>query len=59
MKIAIFVLCILAILIFLGWLGLKIQPKPFPTFSTESSQLENTSLPDNLPAPVERFYRRV
>lgn len=59
MKIAIIVLCSLAILIFIGWLGLKIQPKPFPIFSTESSQLEYLSLPDDLPAPVERFYRQV
>ena len=59
MKIAIIVLCILSILIIIGWLGLKIQPKPFPKFSGESSQLENISLPDDLPAPVERFYRQV
>jgi len=50
---------ILALLIFLGWLGLRIKPAPFPAFPQQTPTLENVPLPDGLPAPVERFYRRI
>jgi hypothetical protein len=59
MKIIILALLILITLIFLGWLGLKIQPKPFPTLSYEASLLQTIPLPGGLPAPVARFYHQV
>jgi hypothetical protein len=46
-------------LVVLGWLGLKIKPKSFAPFPGQTPQLETTSLPDGLPAPVERFYRAI
>lgn len=46
-------------LIMLGWLGLSIQPAPFPSFKAATPTLKTIPLPQNLPAPVERFYRRV
>jgi hypothetical protein len=46
-------------LVFLGWLGLQVQPAPFPAFSSPTTKLETVPLPKGLPAPVERFYRKV
>jgi hypothetical protein len=48
---------IFAILL-LGWLGLKIKPKPFPAFPGATPRLEMVPLPAGLPVPVERFYRQ-
>ncbi len=44
--------------LFLGWIGLKINPKPYPAFSQKTPVQETFPLPDGLPAPVERFYRQ-
>jgi hypothetical protein len=44
---------------FLGWLGIYIRPKPFPPFPEETPLLRTTPLPNELPGPVERFYRTV
>jgi len=41
----------------LGWLGLRIRPKPFAPYPAQSPELETIPLPDDLPPPVERFYR--
>ena len=59
MKIIILVIGILALLIALGWLGLRIKPKPFPPFAQKTPALKTAPLPANLPAPVERYYRLV
>jgi hypothetical protein len=58
-RIAIISVCILAALVLLGWLGLKIKPKPFPPFAGQSSPLASIPLPEGLPAPVDRFYRQI
>jgi hypothetical protein len=57
MKFLAILLLVLAGLFVLGWLGLKIQPAPFPAFSQKSGTVETIPLPDGLPTPVERFYR--
>ena len=49
----------IALLVFLGWLGLQIKPSPFPAFPQRSGNLETAPLPTGLPAPVERFYRKI
>lgn len=59
MKVIIILVCILAALILLGWLGLQIKPKPFPAFPQQPPRLDTIPLPDDLPAPVERFYRQI
>jgi hypothetical protein len=59
MKVIFYILGILAILILLGWLGLKVKSTPFPAFTQKSAQLTTVPLPAGLPAPVERFYRKV
>ena len=46
-----------AALLLLGWIGLKIPPRPFPPFPTGAPPMETLPLPSSLPAPVERFYR--
>lgn len=50
---------ILLALIFIGWLGLHITPKPFPPFAQQTPTLEAIPLPKDLPAPVERYYRKI
>jgi len=50
----------LAALVFLGWLGLQVQPAPFPDYpESQPASIETTPLQAGLPAPVERFYRTV
>jgi len=46
-------------LVLLGWLGLRIRPAPLPAFPQQSVDLETVPLPEDLPVPVERFYRQV
>lgn len=50
---------IAVLLIFLLWLGLQIPPAPFPTFAQSSGNVETIALPQNLPAPVARFYQKM
>lgn len=50
---------ILILLILFVWLGLKIQPTPFPDFDRQTMNPEMVPLPPGLPMPVERFYRQV
>ena len=57
MKIILIVVAVLTLL--LGWLGLRVKPRPLPAFAGDLSVLETVPLPEGLPAPVERFYRLV
>jgi len=50
---------ILTVLVFVGWLGLNVQPRPFSMPSLHKTDLKTVSLPSGLPAPVEQFYRTV
>lgn len=59
MKIIIILVCAVIALILLGWLGLQIEPAPFPPFPRQPSGLKTVPLPDDLPAPVKRFYRQI
>ena len=49
----------LALLLFAGWLGLQIKPAPFSAFPQQQPKLETVPLPQGLPAPVGRFYRKI
>jgi hypothetical protein len=40
-----------------GWVGLHVQPPPFPAISAVSTLTETIPLPVGLPKPVERLYR--
>lgn len=59
MTILLIVVGILLALVVLAWLGLRIQPAPFPAFPQESGRAETVALPRDLPAPVDRYYRQV
>ena len=59
MKILYIVLLVLAGLFFIGWLGLQIKPAPFPGYKAQTPEFKTIPLPENLPAPVERYYRAV
>lgn len=51
---------VLAALLFVGWLGLQVQPAPFPDYpESQPASIETTALPGGLPAPVARFYRKI
>lgn len=50
---------IIVLLIFLLWLGLQIRPASFPAFAQPSGNIETMALPQNLPAPVARFYQKM
>ncbi len=59
MKIVLIIAGILAFLFLIGWLGLQVKPVPFQPHSEQTPLLETVPLPAGLPAPVERYYRRV
>ena len=59
MKIIIILVITAAAIVFLGWLGLQVQPRPFPASPTQTTEIKTIPLPSDLPAPVERFYRKV
>lgn len=48
-------LIVIGVLI-LGWIGLKIKPKPFPKFPEQAPELEFPPLSSDLPEPVGRFF---
>lgn len=50
---------VLAALVSLVWVGLRVKPAPLPAFPLESSEPEVFRVPEDLPAPVARFYARV
>ena len=43
---------ILAALIVLGWLGLQVDPAPFPAFRQQPARRRTVPLPAGLPAPT-------
>ena len=53
------VIAVLLALIALVWIGLQIKPAPFSQFAQTTTKLETVPLPSSLPAPVERFYRKI
>jgi hypothetical protein len=44
-------------LVGLGWLGLRVQPAPFPAWPEHTAIPATVPIPDGLPAPVDRYYR--
>ena len=50
----------LVALVFVGWLGLQVKPQPFPAYAESTpASIATVPLPAGLPAPVDRFYRKV
>ena len=52
-------LAIVLALVVLGWIGLRVRPRPLDSPALTAGTVETMPLPDGLPAPVERFYRAV
>jgi hypothetical protein len=50
---------IILLLLLVGWWGLRVKPAPFSAFAQQTPGLATVPLPAGLPAPVERFYRRL
>jgi hypothetical protein len=50
---------VLFVLVLLIWLGLRIKPAPLSALPQQAGELETIPLPNDLPAPVERFCRQV
>jgi hypothetical protein len=49
----------LAVVLFVGWLGLQVQPAPFPDYpQVGATDIETVPLRTGLPKPVERFFRQ-
>ncbi|MGD2207681.1 MAG: hypothetical protein PVH17_12980 [Anaerolineae bacterium] len=59
MKVFLILVGVLVGLIVLVWLGLRIKPAPLSAFPQQSGEAETLPLPEDLPAPVERFYRQI
>lgn len=59
MGIAIGILVTLCALLVVGWLGLKIKPKPFAPYPGQTVEQGTIPLPDELPPPVKRFYQAI
>jgi len=59
MKTLLIIIGVLAALLFFGWLGLQIKPRPFLPYPQKTPELKTIPIPSGLPAPVERFYKTV
>lgn len=59
MTIVIILTSIFVALVALIWIGLNVRSKSFPRFSQRTPELETVPLPEDLPAPVDRFFRRI
>ena len=46
------ILGLTGLLVVLSWLGLKVQPKPFPAYPEQTATLNTVPLPTDLPALV-------
>ncbi len=58
-KIVALIVGALVVLVLAGWAGLQIQPSPFSAFKSQPGKIDTVPLPQGLPAPVERFYRKI
>lgn len=59
MKMVIGIVIGLVVLVGIGWLGLRIKPKPFASYPEQTPILQTVPLPEGLPAPVERYFRQL
>ena len=49
---------VILLVVALVW-GLKVQPSPLPTVQQQTPTLEMVPVPDDLPAPVARYYQAI
>lgn len=59
-KVILYVAAALLILVpLLFIIGLRIQPRPFPPYPGTTPALDSVPLPEDLPAPVARYYQTI
>jgi hypothetical protein len=58
-KVVMALIGILVVLAGIGWLGLQVQPKPFPAYPEQTPAMKTVELPADLPAPVARYYETI
>ena len=46
-------------LVAIGWAGVSVPPRPFAAYPGRAGAVSHRPLPAGLPAPVERYYRRL
>ncbi len=51
------VLLIIVLVIVVLWMGLRVRPASFPAYGQLTPVLKTVPLPDDLPAPVARFFK--
>lgn len=59
MKPFITIIALLVLIVLLFWLGLQILPVPIPSYTAPTNPLQTIPLPEDFPAPVERFYSQL
>ena len=59
MRALIIIVAAVAGIVGLLWLGLSIKPAPFPAYPHAVTEMATVPLPAGLPAPVDRFFRRI
>jgi hypothetical protein len=59
LRIVLIILGVIVGLVVLIGIGLQVQPASFPPFPQKSGEIRTVPLPSGLPAPVERFYRKI
>ena len=59
MNMIISLVCMVFALILLGWVGLHIKPSAFSAYPQPALEIKTISLPQDLPAPVKRFYLQI
>lgn len=59
MKLVLIIVGSLGLLGLLGWLGLRLPPRSLPQAPLNPGEVSWTALPDDLPAPVARFYQEL
>ena len=57
--ILIIALALIILIPLLLFLGLRIRPQPFDPYPETTPELETVPLPDDLPAPIERYYKAI
>lgn len=59
MSVVIGIVIVVIVLVSIVWLGLRVKPKPFAPYPGQPAELQTVPLRDGLPAPVERYYRKL
>lgn len=59
MKTILILVVVIGVVFLVGWIGLSMPPAPFPAYTAQTFPVDTMPLPENLPEPVERFYRQV